>query len=178
MSSLQVAPAADVRDVALAVSGDTAAFERVYRRHVDRIYSLCRRLVGEDLAEEVTQDVFVRAWEKLGLFRGRSAFGTWLYRLAINVCLGEREKAARRSARFVGDVRELERAGQRTNPGQRVDLARAIERLPGGAREVFVLHDMEGYKHREIGALLGIAEGTSKSQLHEARMALREYLRS
>jgi RNA polymerase sigma-70 factor, ECF subfamily len=179
MSAVEVAPMADAEDVTLAVAGDAAAFERVYRRHVVRIHSLCLRMVGESLAEEVTQDVFVRAWEKLELFGGKSSFGTWLYRLAINVCLGERERVGKRAARFDGDVGVLDRtAARRESPEHRLDLVRALDRLPAGAREVFVLHDVEGYKHREIGELLGIAEGTSKSQLHEARMTLREYLRA
>jgi RNA polymerase sigma-70 factor, ECF subfamily len=170
--------AADTVDVALAAAGDAEAFERLYRRHVARIHTLCRRMVGEPDAEEVTQDVFVRAWEKLDLFGGRSAFGTWLYRLAINVCLAYREKASKRRHRFWSDEGALARAaGRRPQAEARMDLARAIDRLPDGAREVFVLHDVEGYKHREIGELLGIAAGTSKSQLHEARMALRAYLR-
>jgi RNA polymerase sigma-70 factor, ECF subfamily len=174
-----VPPAADTEDVALAVAGDAEAFERVYRRHVARIHTLCRRMVGEGLAEEVTQDVFVRAWEKLERFEGRSAFGTWLYRLAINVCLGQRERAVTWAYRFGGDESVVDRTeGLRSRPEDRVDLGRAIERLPAGAREVFVLHDIEGYKHREIARLLGVAEGTSKSQLHSARMSLRDYLRA
>jgi RNA polymerase sigma-70 factor, ECF subfamily len=174
-----VPPSADTEDVALAVAGDADAYERVYRRHVARIHTLCRRMVGDGLAEEVTQDVFVRAWEKLDRFEGKSAFGTWLYRLAINVCLGERERAGTWAHRFGGDEGVVDRtAGARSSPEHRVDLGRAIERLPAGAREVFVLHDIEGYKHREIARLLGVAEGTSKSQLHSARMSLRDYLRA
>jgi RNA polymerase sigma-70 factor, ECF subfamily len=166
--------------VALARAGDAGAFERLYRENVSRVYALCLRLSGDVArAEELTQDVFVRAWEKLELFGGKSSFGTWLYRLAINVCLGERERVGKRAARFDGDVGVLDRtAARRESPEHRLDLVRALDRLPAGAREVFVLHDVEGYKHREIGELLGIAEGTSKSQLHEARMTLREYLRA
>lgn len=168
----------DVADVELALAGDPQAFERLYRRHVARIYSLCRRMVGEGEAEEVTQDVFVRAWEKLDRFGRRAAFGTWLYRVAINVCLGERAKTSRRRFRFWSDEATVERAaGRRSQSDVRLDLSRAIEQLPHGAREVFVLHDVEGYKHREIAELLGIAAGTSKSQLHEARMALRGHLK-
>jgi RNA polymerase sigma-70 factor, ECF subfamily len=173
-----VGPTADTEDVALAVAGDAEAFERVYRRHVTRIHTLCRRMVGESEAEQVTQDVFVRAWEKLDRFGGKSAFGTWLYRLAINVCLGERERSSKRAFRFGGDEAVVERtAGRRSHPEERMDLMRAIDRLPAGAKEVFVLHDVEGYKHREIAELLGVAVGTSKSQLHEARMSLRSFLR-
>lgn len=172
-----LSPTADTEDVALAVAGDAEAFERLYRRHVGRIYGLCQRMVGSDAAEEVTQDVFVRAWEKLDLFGGKAAFGTWLYRLAINVCLGQRAKASRWRERFRSvDGLFDQLRGRRSQTENRMDLSRAIERLPNGAREVFVLHDVEGYKHREIGDMLGIAVGTSKSQLHEARMALRTYL--
>jgi RNA polymerase sigma-70 factor, ECF subfamily len=180
MTTVRTEPlVADTADVALAVAGDAEAFERLYRRHVVRIHTLCVRMVGDESAEEVTQDVFVRAWEKLELFGGRSAFGTWLYRLAINVCLGYRTKASRWGGRFRSDEGVLARApGRRGQPEHRVDLGRALDRLPAGAREVFVLHDVEGYKHREIGEMLGIAEGTSKSQLHEARMTLRQYLKA
>ena len=171
--------ATDADDVALAAAGDTEAFERLYRRHAARIHTLSRRMVGPGLADDVTQDVFIRAWEKLDLFGGRSSFGTWLYRLAINVCLARRAKAGKRLERFHNDERALERArAPRVHPDHRMDLDQAIDRLPDRAREVFVLHDVEGYKHREIGEMLGISAGTSKSQLHEARMALRTHLRA
>lgn len=170
----------DTDDVALATAGDPRAFERLYRRHGARIHALCRRMVGPDLAEDMTQDVFIRAWEKLELFEGKSAFGTWLYRVAINVCLAGRTRAGNRRERFRRDEVALERAEApvRRHADHGMDLARAIDRLPGRARQVFVLHDVEGYKHREIGELLGISPGTSKSQLHEARMALRQHLRA
>ena len=173
-------PTTDAEDVALATAGDTGAFERLYRRHAPRIHALCHRMVGSGLAEDTTQDVFIRAWEKLELFEGKSAFGTWLYRLAINVCLARRTKAGKRRERFRRDEIALERAESpaRRHMDHGMDLERAIERLPERARQVFVLHDVEGYKHREIGDLLGISPGTSKSQLHEARMALRGHLRA
>jgi len=170
-------PTTDTDDVALAIAGDTRAFERLYRGHVARIHTLCMRMVGPELCDDTVQDVFVRAWEKLELFGGRSSFGTWLYRLAINVCLARREKAGKRQDRFRRDDWALERArAPRQRTDHRMDLNQAIDRLPDRARQVFVLHDVEGYKHREIGEMLGIAAGTSKSQLHEARMALREHL--
>lgn len=173
------APTTDTDDVALATAGDTRAFERLYRKHVVRIHGLCRRMVGPELCEDVVQDVFIRAWEKLELFKGDAAFGTWLYRVAINVCLARREKAGKRRERFRQDPVAMERArAPRQHADHRMDLDQAIETLPPRAREVFVLHDVEGYKHREIGDLLGISAGTSKSQLHEARMALRERLRA
>lgn len=171
------APTSDTDDVALALAGDTRAFERLYRRHVVRIHSLCRRMVGPELAEDVVQDVFIRAWDKLELFGGKSAFGTWLYRLAINVCLARRTKAGKRRDRFKRDEIAMARArSPKQRPDARMDLDRAIDRLPPRAKQVFVLHDVEGYRHREIGELLGISTGTSKSQLHEARMSLREQL--
>ena len=172
-------PTTDAEDVALATAGDARAFERLYRRHAARINALCRRMVGPGLVEDTVQDVFVRAWEKLELFEGKSQFGTWLYRLAINVCLARRARAGKRAERFRSDELALERAEAppRRHGDHRMDLDRAIDRLPDRARQVFVLHDVEGYKHREIGEMLGISAGTSKSQLHEARMALRTQLR-
>lgn len=173
-----VLPTTDTDEVALAIAGDARAFERLYRRHEVRIHSLCRRMVGPALSEDVMQDVFIRAWEKLHLFGGKSSFGTWLYRLAINVCLARREQAGKRRERFRNDVIALETArAPRRSVDHGMDLDRAVDRLPDRARQVFVLHDVEGYKHREIAELLGIAVGTSKSQLHEARMALREHLK-
>lgn len=177
MKTADPGPTTDTEDVALAIAGDTRAFERLYGRHVARIHALCRRMVGPELAEDVVQDVFVRAWDKLELFGGRSSFGTWLYRLAINVCLAKRTKAGKRRERFKHDELAMERARSAPRPPDaRMDLDRAIDRLPPRARQVFVLHDVEGYKHREIGEMLGISTGTSKSQLHEARMALRLHL--
>ncbi len=169
-------------DVALAADGDVRAFERIYRSHVGRIYSVCVRMVGDRArAEELTQDVFVRAWEKLATFRGESAFSTWLHRLAVNVVLNDRESEGRRRKReddgvedmdaiAAGDVRTL------PVPGLSLDLERAIATLPAGARKVFVLHDVEGYTHEEIGGMLGVTAGGCKAQLHRARMLLRRML--
>ena len=169
--------AADAVEVTLAASGDAHAFERLYRRHVTRIHNLVRRMHGPDDADEVTQDVFVRAWEKLGTFRGESTFSTWLHRLAVNVVLTHREARGRRRNRFSEDEQLLAGAAARpTTPEVAMDLEGALARLPDGAREIFVLHDVEGYRHEEIAEMLGLATGTSKSQLHRARMALREWL--
>lgn len=171
-------------DVALAATGDRTAFERVYRTHVARVYSLCARLAGSRgaRADELTQDVFVRAWEKLPLFRGESEFSTWLYRLAVNVVLNRRSTEYRERARL-GAEPDAAPAGwdalpPRTpaEPGARLDLERAIATLPRGARRIFVLHDVEGYTHEEIAATLGITSGGSKAQLHRARLLLREAL--
>ena len=163
--------------MALAAAGDARAFERLYRAHLSRVYSLARRLLGpDDDADEATQDVFVRAWEKLGSFRGESAFGTWLHRLAVNALLGRRASRKRRQRwEEPGVDAELAR-GVVERPELRLDFARAIPHLPDGAREVFVLHDVEGYKHREIAELLGVTPGTSKAQLHRARSILRRHL--
>lgn len=169
-------------DVALASQGDRRAFERIYRAHVDRVFSVCVRMVGDRArAEELTQDVFVRAWEKLGTFRGDSQFSTWLHRLAVNVVLNDREAEGRRRARHDdgiedmdtiphGDVRAL------PVPGLSLDLERAIATLPPGAKKVFVLHDVEGYTHEEIAEMLGVTAGGCKAQLHRARMLLRRML--
>jgi RNA polymerase sigma-70 factor (ECF subfamily) len=167
----------DAIDATLAASGDAQAFERLYRAHVARVHSLARRMVGPDDADELTQDVFVRAWEKLGTFRGESAFGTWLHRVAINVILGKRQTMATRRGRFTGSPELLGQFPAKAAPaGLRLDFETAIAQLPEGAREVFVLHDVQGYKHQEIADMLGVTSGTSKAQLHRARMALRRHL--
>jgi RNA polymerase sigma-70 factor (ECF subfamily) len=167
----------DAVDATLAASGDASAFERLYRGHLARIHSLVRRMLSDDDADEVTQDVFVRAWQKLGTFRGESAFGTWLHRLAINLILGRRESLGIRRKRYVEGETVLELVpGRRAAPETAMDMETAIGLLPDGARQVFVLHDIEGYRHEEIASMLGLAAGTSKSQLHRARMTLRRHL--
>ena len=167
----------EAADVALAAAGDQRAFERLYRLHVARIHSLARRMTGaEGDADELTQDVFVRAWERLGTYRGEAAFGTWLHRLAVNVVLNWRRSAAaeRRWIEAGADADLI----SRTRPGrpEALDLEGAVARLPAGARQVFVLHDVEGFKHEEIAAMMGVTAGTSKAQLHRARMLLRSWL--
>lgn len=169
-------PDRDAEDAALAADGDERAFERLYRRHVPRIHSLARRMIGPEEADEVTQRTFVRAWRKLDQFRGDAAFGTWLYQVALSVILSRRRTLGRRRERDAGPG-PLERTpGRRGRPDLAVDLEAAVEKLPDGARQVFVLHDVEGYKHREIAEMLDVTEGTSKSQLHRARSLLREEL--
>jgi RNA polymerase sigma-70 factor (ECF subfamily) len=170
-------------DVALATAGDRQAFERLYRQHVTRVFSLCARMVGDRAyAEELTQDVFVRAWEKAHLFRGESSFSTWLHRLAVNVVLNARKSDSRQKAKFE-DTDEDDgidalpgSIGSRLAPGDLLDLERAIAQLPPGARRVFVLYDIEGYKHEEIAEQLGVTTGATKAQLHRARLLLREAL--
>lgn len=164
-------------DPARAAGGDPAAFERLYRVHVARIHSLARRMAGEDAADDLTQEIFIRAWEKLPTFRGDAAFGTWLHRLAVNWILSRRETRRRREAKRVWGEGLLEAVPTRTvRPGLDLDLERAMERLPARARRVFVLYDVEGYPHEEIASAMGISVGTSKSQLHRARMLLRDEL--
>jgi RNA polymerase sigma-70 factor (ECF subfamily) len=169
-------------DVALAAAGDREAFERVYRANLQRVFSICVRMCGDrGRAEELTQDVFVRAWEKLPLFRGESAFSTWLHRLAVNVVLNDREVQGRERSRAATgdddeDGEELYGASAPPSHADRMDLEAAIELLPPGARRVFVLHDVEGYRHEEIAEMLGVTSGGSKAQLHRARLLLREAL--
>jgi len=164
-----------------AQGGDDVAFAEVYRRHVGRVYAVCLRLVRErGRAEELTQDAFVRCWERLGQYRGESAFGTWLYRLAVNVVFEAGRKDRRRQDRIVTladpALVEPERDPPARAAGLGIDLEGAIAALPRGAREVFVLFDIEGYSHDEIAEMTGIAVGTSKAQLFRARRLLREQL--
>ena len=162
-----------------AQAGDQAAFRDLYYQLAGRVYALCLRLTGDaGAAEERTQDVFVRAWDKLRSFRGESLFSSWLHRLAVNVVMNERRTTFRREQRVtpVADPEVLERGKGEPSVGLSIDLERAIAALPEGAREVFVLYDIEGYSHGEIAELTGIAEGTSKAQLFRARHLLREKL--
>jgi len=164
---------AEFSRVRRAQSGDVAAFESLYRLHSDRIYGLCLRMAGDRTrAEDLTQEAFVRAWQKLDSFRFGSQFGTWLHRLAVNVVLSELRK---RDDETLDELPEPTVAARST--GLAIDLERAIQTLPTKARWVFVLHDVEGYKHAEIAEIAGIAVGTSKAQLHRARKILVSELR-
>ena len=170
-------PEGDLIDARLASEGDTQAFERLYRRHVPRVHGLARRMVGWEEADELTQDVFVRAWERLETFRGEAAFGTWIHRVAINVMLARQETRKRERGRFEDDEARLDAAPVAPRETEsKIDVEAALANLPEGARRVFVLHDMEGYKHHEIAQMLDITAGTSKSQLHRARMLMRNQL--
>lgn len=168
--------------IARAASGDRHAFEHVYRMHLDHVFSLCVRMTGDRTrAEELTQDVFVRAWEKLSTFRGESAFSTWLHRLTVNVVLNERRVDVRERGRTVSSSDDEESAAPASSTSQpmhaeKMDLEWAIAKLPKGARRVFVLHDVEGFTHEEIGTMLGVTAGGCKAQLHRARLLLREAL--
>ena len=161
-----------------AQQGDVAAFESLYHMHSAAVYALCRRMVGDDReARELVQDIFVRAWERLTSFRGQSSLATWLHRLGTNVVLEHLRSSKRDSARLIdGDD---ETFGSRSPAGQldaAIDLDAALVHLPGGARTVFVLHDIEGYSHDEISQMTGIAPGTARAQLWRARRALMRLL--
>lgn len=171
--------AASERWVERAQAGEVGAFEELYRVHVGRVYGLCLRMCGDPQeAEELTQDAFVRVWEKLDSFRGASAFSSWLHRLTVNVVMGSWRAKGRHRERVVaiGDVSGWSDPQHSPKPRQGLDLERAIAQLPPGARTVFVLHDVEGYRHRDIAELTGLAVGTSKTQLHRARKLLRKAL--
>ena len=175
-----VARDAEAGLVARAAQGDGAAFEALYRAHAARIFALGLRLTGDRaLAEEHTQDCFVRAWENLGSFRGEAGFATWLHRIAANVALGGLRSRKRWRLKVVSGADDalLESvAAPIAAPHEGLDLERGIAGLPPGARAVFVLHDVEGWQHEEIAEQLGLAVGTSKAQLHRARRLLRERL--
>ena len=172
----------DSADVRLAAAGDRRAFERLYRLHVNRVFSICTRMCGSRVkGEELTQDVWVRVWEKLPQFRGDAQFSTWVHRVAVNIALTDRKNEARSRKRMVEDESEegetpLQKASVTPGYGDRMDITAALETLPAGARQIFVLHDIEGYKHEEIADMCGITAGGSKAQLHRARLLLREAL--
>jgi RNA polymerase sigma-70 factor (ECF subfamily) len=163
--------------VAQAAAGDVRAFEMLYRTYLPRVHSLVRRMTGGRDADELTQDVFVRVWQKLGSFRGDAAFTTWLHRLAVNVVIERFRTEAARRQRFQDGEEIFATLPANTRPRDlSMDFEAALLKLPDGAREIFVLHDVEGYKHHEIATLLDISPGTSKAQLHRARMMLRKHL--
>ena len=171
-----------------AQQGDAAAFERLYQLHNRRVYSLCLRMVGNTAeAEDLTQEAFLQLFRKIGTFRGESAFSTWLHRLAVNVVLMRlRKKTGSESSLEEVTEPDEESGGPRRDFGapdlklsgsiDRVNLKRAVDQLPAGYKAIFVLHDVQGYEHNEIAEILGCSIGNSKSQLHKARMRLRELL--
>lgn len=176
-------PAPEVSEALLvkqAKAGQIGAFEALYRRHQGRVYALCLRMTGSRVqAEDCLQEAFVQAWRRLGSFQGRSAFGTWLYRIAVNQVLSLQRKEARRPGflEIVDDKTEahLDRPGPR-DTGLSMDLEQAVASLPPGARNVFVLNAVHGYSHEETAKTLGVAVGTCKAQLHRARRLLAERL--
>jgi RNA polymerase sigma-70 factor, ECF subfamily len=163
--------------------GDLGAFETIYRTHAGRLYSLARRMAGNPAdAEDLLQEIFLAAHRKIDSFRGDAALGTWLYRLATNLCLDHLRSRASKAGQVTGALDDqvgLDDAGSRRlaeRTVNKMDLERAIAQLPDGCRAAFVLHDVEGLEHREVAAALGVAEGTSKSQVHKARLRLRAML--
>jgi RNA polymerase sigma-70 factor, ECF subfamily len=163
------------RLVLLAQSNDSRAYEQLYHMHVGRVLALCVRLCKDrDMAEDLTQEAFVQAWRKLSSFRGDSAFGSWLYRIATNTALSY----LRKQKPFLNslDIDDVPEPGFRETSDEQIGLESAISELPDGARAVFVLYSLEGYTHDEIAKLLGIAQGSSKAQLHRARQLLRRKL--
>lgn len=173
-------------DVTAAARGDADAFARLYDAHIHGLFAFCITLTGDRQdAKELVQDTFVRAWEALAMYRGESAFGTWLHRIAVNSMLADARSARRRALRVAieadlggaVDAQPLdERAAPHFDPEMALDLTHAIQRLPAGARTVFLLYDVAGYSHAEIAARLGLAEGTCKAHLFRARRLLRGML--
>ena len=167
--------------VARCQAGDVEAFETIYRQHASRLYTLACRMAGspED-GEDLLQEIFLQAYRKLGSFKGDAALGTWLYRLALNHCLDYVRSRQAKMNKLTGTLdaeMSVEPVARRETPIARLDLERAVERLPEGCRQAFVLHDVEGFDHKEVAKLLGIAEGTSKSQVFKARSRLRGLLK-
>ena len=163
--------------IARARRADVGAFESLYRLHVDRVYGLCLRMTGNVAeAEDCTQEAFIQAWDKLDRFRGDSAFGTWLHRIAVNTVLGRMRRSRREQDRIQLAAETSPSPVAAADTGELRDLAEAVDRLPEGARHVFVLYAVYGYSHEEAGDMLGIAAGTSKAQLHRARRLLAQQL--
>ena len=161
-----------------AQRSDAKAFESLYRLHVDKVYGLCLRMTGNVAeAEDCTQEAFIQAWNKLDKFRGDSAFGTWMHRIAVNVVLGRMRKSKRERDRIQLATEEVLSPASINDDGELSDLSDAVNRLPEGARHVFVLYGVYGYSHEEAGNMLGIAVGTSKAQLHRARRLLAQQLK-
>ncbi|MFT5011557.1 MAG: RNA polymerase sigma-70 factor (ECF subfamily) [Planctomycetaceae bacterium] len=160
-----------------ARQNDSLAYERLYEMHIGRVFALCVRLCNDrDMAEDLAQEAFVLAWRKLDSFRGDSAFGSWLYRITTNTVLSYLRK--QKPFRNMLDIDDIEDEGQKEDIGLRMSLNDAIAELPNGARAVFVLYSLEGYTHDEIAGLLGIAQGSSKAQLHRARQLLQAKLKT
>ena len=183
-SSNQVSPRVAHADVALAtrcLDGVPGAFEELYRLHAPRLYGLTYRMVGGTEADDLLQEIFLSAHRKLASYKGESSLGTWLFRLGMNQCLDYLRSRRAKLAMLTDPISQEPSAAGAAAGGilgvvDRMDLERAIFKLPPGARAVFVLHDVEGCEHREVARALDISEGTSKSQLHKARMKLREML--
>jgi RNA polymerase sigma-70 factor (ECF subfamily) len=163
--------------ISQAKQGDTRAFEQLYRMHVDKVYGLCLRMTGNrSEADDCTQEAFIQAWNKLDKFRGDSAFSTWLHRIGVNSVLGRMRKSKREEDRIQAAAEISSAPATAADTGHLRDLSDAVDRLPEGARHVFVLSAVYGYSHEEAGDMLGIAVGTSKAQLHRAKRLLKQQL--
>jgi RNA polymerase sigma-70 factor (ECF subfamily) len=163
--------------IARAQRADPKAFESLYRLHVDKVYGLCLRMTGNvSEAEDCTQEAFIQAWNKLDRFRGDSAFSTWMHRIAVNTVLGRIRKSKREHDRIQAAAETAPAPVTTADTGELRDLSAAVDKLPTGARHVFVLYAVYGYSHEETGNMLNIATGTSKAQLHRARRLLAQQL--
>lgn len=173
----EIALADEAGWIAQAQRSDARAFESLYRAHIDRVYGLCLRMTGNvSEAEDCAQEAFIQAWNKLDKFRGDSAFSTWIHRIAVNAVLGRIRKSRREQDRIQVAAETGLSPVSRGDDGELRDLSEAVDRLPEGARHVFVLYAVYGYSHKEAGNMLGIATGTSKAQLHRARRLLAQQL--
>ncbi len=172
------APADERALIEQAKRSDARAFETLYRLHIDKVYGICLRMTGNvSEAEDCAQEAFIQAWNKLQKFRGESAFSTWLHRIAVNTVLGRIRKSKREQDRIMAVTEDAPPPVEMGDTGEMRDLSEAVDRLPEGARNVFVLHAIYGYSHDEAGEMLGIATGTSKAQLHRARRLLAQQLK-
>jgi len=180
-------PTSDVKSADLELverirGGDGSAFEALYRQHATRLYNLASRMTGaKGEADDLLQDIFLLAYRKIGSFRGESSLGTWLYRLAMNHCLDVLRNRHTRMGQHTDSLDEPDAMPVASpvpilSAVSRIDLERAIASLPPACRAAFLLHDVEGFGHQEVGTMLGVSEGTSKSQVHKARMRIRAYL--
>jgi RNA polymerase sigma-70 factor, ECF subfamily len=179
-------PTGDVRNADLDLAGrirtgDGRAFEDLYQQHAARLFNLAYRMASSTTdAEDLLQDIFLLAYRKMGSFRGESSLGTWLYRLAMNHCLdvlrSRQARMGQQTDSLDEDAAHEPTAAPALGAVSRIDLERAIGRLPHACRAAFLLHDVEGFGHQEVGTILGISEGTSKSQVHKARLRIRAYL--
>jgi len=179
----RIEPASDMELARAAAAGDSAAFEKLYEEHHRRVYSLCLRMLGNgSQAEDLTQEVFLQLYKKIGSFRGDSAFTTWLHRMTVNQVLmhlrrrGVKLEHTSGEGDFTNVVETPLQSTRRISMVDKLALEKAVSELAPGYRTVFVLHDVEGYEHGEIATLLDVSIGTSKSQLHKARMRLRQLL--
>ncbi len=178
----------EAQTIAAAATGDPATFEKLYQDHKRRVYSLCLRMIGDPSeAEDLTQEAFLQMFRKIGTFRGEAAFSTWLHRLTVNLVLMRLRKKSLRTTSLdepsqdQDDNRPMQvgsNDAELVGSVDRIALERAVDKLPPGYRLVFQLHDVEGYEHQEIAGMVGCSVGNSKSQLHKARLKLRELLKS